>query len=83
MWKYVFILFGQISNLDLLLNKIAQNLPSLQFLSLLGNAASPSELSDPDKDEEGYQRYRYWLLLLDFVVVSLPCKIPKNGLYCL
>jgi hypothetical protein len=67
MWKYIFILFGQISNLDLLLNKIAQNLPSLQFLSLLGNASCPNELSDPDKDEEDYQRYRYWLLLLGFL----------------
>lgn len=53
---------NNISNLDLLLNKIAQNLPSLQFLSLLGNASCPNELSDPDKDEEDYQRYRFYVL---------------------
>jgi hypothetical protein len=60
-------LFKQISNLDLLFNKIGQNLPSLHYLSLLGNAACPNQPSDPDKDEEDYQRYRYWLLLLDLV----------------
>jgi len=67
------MLFKQISNLDLLLNKIAQNLPSLHYLSLLGNAACPNQLSDPDKDEEDYQRYRYWLLLLDlyFIIYNI------------
>jgi hypothetical protein len=52
------MLFDQISNLELLLTKIAQNLPSLHYLSLLGNAACPNQLSDADKDEEDYQRYR-------------------------
>jgi hypothetical protein len=48
--------------LELLLTKIAQNLPSLHYLSLLGNVACPNQLSDADKDEEDYQRYRQGLL---------------------
>ena len=80
MWKYGFILFKQISSLDLLLNKIAQNLPSLHYLSLLGNAACPNQLSDPDKDEEDYQRYRYWLLLLDLFYIIL-CFILSEICY--
>lgn len=53
---------NNIRNLDLLLTKIAQNLSSLHYLSLLGNAACPNQLSDADKDEEDYQRYRFYVL---------------------
>ena len=51
--------FFQISNLETLLSKVAHNLPSLHYLSLLGNLACPNQLSDVEKDEEDYQRYRY------------------------
>ncbi|XP_069691555.1 leucine-rich melanocyte differentiation-associated protein isoform X2 [Periplaneta americana] len=53
---------NNISNLELLLTKIAHNLPSLYYLSLLGNVACPNQLSDIDKDEEDYQRYRFYVL---------------------
>ncbi|XP_021924365.1 leucine-rich melanocyte differentiation-associated protein-like isoform X2 [Zootermopsis nevadensis] len=53
---------NNISNLESLLTKIAKNLPSLHYLSLLGNAACPNQLSDADKDEEDYQRYRFYVL---------------------
>jgi hypothetical protein len=60
MWKddIISAFFQQIRNLELLLTKIAHNLPLLHYLSLLGNAACPNQLSDADKDEEDYQRYR-------------------------
>lgn len=47
-----------IANLDVLLDKIARNLPSLNYLSLLSNQACPNELSFSHRDEEDYQRYR-------------------------
>ncbi|CAH1407362.1 unnamed protein product [Nezara viridula] len=53
---------GKITNLDVLVKKIKLKLPKLQYLSLLGNIACPNELSDTDKDEEDYQRYRYFVL---------------------
>ncbi|PSN34291.1 Leucine-rich repeat-containing protein, partial [Blattella germanica] len=53
---------NNISNLELLLNKVAHSLPSLHYLSLLGNVACPNQLSDLEKDEEDYQRYRYYVL---------------------
>ncbi|XP_052126470.1 leucine-rich melanocyte differentiation-associated protein isoform X2 [Frankliniella occidentalis] len=51
-----------INNLDLLLTKVSHQLPSLRYLSLLGNKACPNQLSDKDKDEEDYQRYRYYVI---------------------
>ncbi|KAL9962548.1 hypothetical protein ACROYT_G031656, partial [Oculina patagonica] len=51
-----------IANLDVLLDKIAKNLPSLKYLSLLSNQACPNELSFSHRDEEDYQRYRYYVL---------------------
>lgn len=53
---------NKIENLDPLLDKISTCLPSLTYLSLLGNTACPNELSDLEKDEEDYQRYRYFVL---------------------
>ncbi|KAK3091459.1 hypothetical protein FSP39_019969 [Pinctada imbricata] len=51
-----------ITNLDKLLDNLQQNLPSLRYLSLLSNVACPNQLSSLDKDEEDYQRYRYFVL---------------------
>lgn len=48
----------KVTNLDLLLTKIDHNLPGLRYLSLLGNVACPNQLSDSNKDEDDYQRYR-------------------------
>ncbi|XP_049781965.1 leucine-rich melanocyte differentiation-associated protein-like [Schistocerca cancellata] len=53
---------NNIVNLELLLNKISNNLPALRYLSLLGNVACPNQLSDMEKDEEDYHRYRYYVL---------------------
>lgn len=51
-----------IVNLELLITKVSHQLPSLRYLSLLGNKACPNQLSDQDKDEEDYQRYRYYVI---------------------
>lgn len=51
-----------IIDIELLITKITHNLPTLTYLSLLGNKACPNQLSDIDKDEEDYQRYRYYVL---------------------
>ncbi|NXL11912.1 LRMDA protein, partial [Mesembrinibis cayennensis] len=46
----------------ILLDHLAQVVPSLQYLSLLGNMACPNELVCKEKDEDDYQRYRYFVL---------------------
>ncbi|XP_046963486.1 leucine-rich melanocyte differentiation-associated protein-like [Vanessa cardui] len=53
---------NQISDLDRLINEISKNFPSLTYLSLLSNKACPNQLSDNDKDDADYQRYRYFVL---------------------
>ncbi|XP_006818104.1 leucine-rich melanocyte differentiation-associated protein-like [Saccoglossus kowalevskii] len=53
---------NKITDIDAFVDKVRENLPSLEYLSLLGNIACPNELSAPDKDEEDYQRYRYFVL---------------------
>ncbi|NWZ43009.1 LRMDA protein, partial [Brachypodius atriceps] len=45
-----------------LLDHLAEVVPSLQYLSLLGNIACPNELVCREKDEDDYQRYRYFVL---------------------
>nr|XP_033797945.1 leucine-rich melanocyte differentiation-associated protein isoform X7 [Geotrypetes seraphini] len=53
---------NQITELESLLDHLAEVLPSLEYLSLLGNQACPNELVSLDKDEDDYQRYRYFVL---------------------
>ncbi|XP_075217258.1 leucine-rich melanocyte differentiation-associated protein-like isoform X2 [Lycorma delicatula] len=53
---------NNITDLDVLMRKLENNLPNLRYLSLLGNKACPNQLSSPDKDDEDYQRYRYYVL---------------------
>ncbi|KAL3877599.1 hypothetical protein ACJMK2_035295 [Sinanodonta woodiana] len=53
---------NKLTNLEQLLQNIQNNLPQLTYLSLLGNIACPNQLSAKDKDEEDYQRYRYYVL---------------------
>ncbi|NXB81349.1 LRMDA protein, partial [Donacobius atricapilla] len=48
--------------LEGLLDHLAEVVPSLQYLSLLGNIACPNELVCQEKDEDDYQRYRYFVL---------------------
>ncbi|RLW04187.1 hypothetical protein DV515_00006084 [Chloebia gouldiae] len=48
--------------LESLLDHLAEVVPSLQYLSLLGNIACPNELVCKEKDEDDYQRYRYFVL---------------------
>ncbi|XP_028175799.1 leucine-rich melanocyte differentiation-associated protein-like isoform X1 [Ostrinia furnacalis] len=53
---------NQITDLEALITKITDRLPSLSYLSILSNKACPNELSDLDKDDSDYQRYRYFVL---------------------
>ncbi|XP_059802530.1 leucine-rich melanocyte differentiation-associated protein isoform X3 [Hypanus sabinus] len=53
---------NQISELDSLLDHLAEVVPLLKYLSLLGNEACPNELVSLDNDENDYQRYRYFVL---------------------
>ncbi|XP_041260883.1 leucine-rich melanocyte differentiation-associated protein [Onychostruthus taczanowskii] len=53
---------NQITELESLLDHLAEVVPSLQYLSLLGNIACPNELVCKEKDEDDYQRYRYFVL---------------------
>uniref|UniRef100_A0A8C1DUN8 Leucine rich melanocyte differentiation associated n=1 Tax=Cyprinus carpio carpio TaxID=630221 RepID=A0A8C1DUN8_CYPCA len=45
-----------------LLDHLAEVTPALEYLSLLGNEACPNQLVSMDKDEDDYQRYRYFVL---------------------
>ncbi|XP_037553683.1 leucine-rich melanocyte differentiation-associated protein [Nematolebias whitei] len=49
---------NQLTDIEALLEHLADLTPSLQYLSLLGNEACPNQLVSPDKDEDDYQRYR-------------------------
>ncbi|KJE89301.1 leucine-rich repeat-containing protein C10 [Capsaspora owczarzaki ATCC 30864] len=51
---------NRITNVDQLLETLVKSCPKLTYLSLLGNLACPNELVA--KDEEDYQRYRYYVL---------------------
>ncbi|XP_062926233.1 leucine-rich melanocyte differentiation-associated protein isoform X1 [Mobula hypostoma] len=53
---------NQITELDSLLDHLAEVVPLLKYLSLLGNEACPNELVSLDNDESDYQRYRYFVL---------------------
>ncbi|KAI5108132.1 leucine-rich repeat-containing protein C10orf11-like [Silurus meridionalis] len=51
-----------IVNIDALLEHLQEVTPALEYLSLLGNEACPNQLVSLDKDEDDYQRYRYFVL---------------------
>ncbi|NP_001090099.1 uncharacterized protein LOC735174 [Xenopus laevis] len=53
---------NHLTDLESLLNTLASVAPVLEYLSLLGNQACPNELVSPEKDEDDYQRYRYFVL---------------------
>uniref|UniRef100_A0A8D0HFN8 Leucine rich melanocyte differentiation associated n=1 Tax=Sphenodon punctatus TaxID=8508 RepID=A0A8D0HFN8_SPHPU len=53
---------NQITELESLLDHLTEVVPSLEYLSLLGNIACPNELVSRDNDEGDYQRYRYFVL---------------------
>ncbi|XP_041866725.1 leucine-rich melanocyte differentiation-associated protein isoform X2 [Melanotaenia boesemani] len=53
---------NQLTDIEALLEHLADVTPSLKYLSLLGNEACPNQLVSPDKDEDDYQRYRYFVL---------------------
>ncbi|XP_061767752.1 leucine-rich melanocyte differentiation-associated protein [Nerophis ophidion] len=53
---------NKLTDIEALLEHLADVTPSLRYLSLLGNEACPNQLVSPDKDEDDYQRYRYFVL---------------------
>ncbi|XP_062851200.1 leucine-rich melanocyte differentiation-associated protein [Trichomycterus rosablanca] len=53
---------NQITDIEELLEHLQEVSPTLEYLSLLGNEACPNELVSSDKDEDDYQRYRYFVL---------------------
>eukprot|EP00070_Physeter_catodon_P029795 XP_028336689.1 leucine-rich melanocyte differentiation-associated protein isoform X2 [Physeter catodon] len=53
---------NQITDLECLLDHLAEATPALEYLSLLGNVACPNELVSLEKDEEDYKRYRCFVL---------------------
>ncbi|XP_077470295.1 leucine-rich melanocyte differentiation-associated protein [Stigmatopora argus] len=68
---------NKLTDIEALLEHLAEAAPSLEYLSLLGNEACPNQLVSPDNDEDDYQRYRYfvlhklpWLKFLDTRKVS-------------
>ncbi|XP_026788974.2 leucine-rich melanocyte differentiation-associated protein isoform X1 [Pangasianodon hypophthalmus] len=53
---------NQLSDIEELLEHLQEVTPALEYLSLLGNEACPNQLVSLDKDEDDYQRYRYFVL---------------------
>ncbi|XP_008183978.1 leucine-rich melanocyte differentiation-associated protein isoform X2 [Acyrthosiphon pisum] len=53
---------NKITVLENLVTQIKYSMPSLRFLSLIGNKACPTQLIDFEKDENDYKRYRYFVL---------------------
>ncbi|XP_030628477.1 leucine-rich melanocyte differentiation-associated protein [Chanos chanos] len=53
---------NHLTDIEALLEHLADVTPSLEYLSMLGNEACPNQLVSPDKDEDDYQRYRYFVL---------------------
>ncbi|TTG62700.1 Leucine-rich melanocyte differentiation-associated protein [Bagarius yarrelli] len=49
-------------HIEALLEHLQEETPALEYLSLLGNEACPNQLVSLDKDEDDYQRYRYFVL---------------------
>ncbi|XP_014773820.2 leucine-rich melanocyte differentiation-associated protein [Octopus bimaculoides] len=49
---------NNISDLESFLLKLKASYTNLKYLSLLGNNACPNQLSDKEKDDGDYQRYR-------------------------
>ncbi|KAB5581803.1 hypothetical protein PHYPO_G00179840 [Pangasianodon hypophthalmus] len=49
-------------DIEELLEHLQEVTPALEYLSLLGNEACPNQLVSLDKDEDDYQRYRYFVL---------------------
>ncbi|XP_042592248.1 leucine-rich melanocyte differentiation-associated protein-like isoform X3 [Cyprinus carpio] len=48
---------NQFTDIEALLDHLAEVTPALEYLSLLGNEACPNQLVSMDKDEDDYQRY--------------------------
>ncbi|XP_043112148.1 leucine-rich melanocyte differentiation-associated protein isoform X1 [Puntigrus tetrazona] len=53
---------NQFTDIEALLEHLAEVTSALEYLSLLGNEACPNQLVSMDKDEDDYQRYRYFVL---------------------
>ncbi|XP_026875721.2 leucine-rich melanocyte differentiation-associated protein isoform X1 [Electrophorus electricus] len=53
---------NQLTDIEGLLEHLQEVTPALEYLSLLGNEACPNQLVSLDKDEDDYQRYRYFVL---------------------
>ncbi|XP_033957205.1 leucine-rich melanocyte differentiation-associated protein isoform X2 [Pseudochaenichthys georgianus] len=62
---------NQLTDIEALLEHLADVTPSLKYLSLLGNEACPNQLVSPDKDEDDYQRYSH-PMKLDLRVTLCP-----------
>ncbi|KAK7508037.1 hypothetical protein BaRGS_00001002 [Batillaria attramentaria] len=58
----LFLNKNRITDLDPLIRQLRACFPNLTYLSLLGNTACPNQLSSVEKDDDDYQRYRYYVL---------------------
>ncbi|CAH2321698.1 leucine-rich repeat-containing C10orf11 homolog isoform X1 [Pelobates cultripes] len=61
-FRIEYFLLEDIRGILTLLDSVASAAPALEYLSLLGNQACPNGLVSIEKDEDDYQRYRYFVL---------------------
>ncbi|KAH7637717.1 leucine-rich repeat-containing protein [Dermatophagoides farinae] len=53
---------NKLTDLERFLNEITLKLPSLTYLSMLGNPACPDQLSSSEHDDKDYSRYRSYVI---------------------
>eukprot|EP00300_Choanocystis_sp_HF-7_P042886 c9553_g1_i2.p1 GENE.c9553_g1_i2~~c9553_g1_i2.p1 ORF type:complete len:185 (-),score=41.02 c9553_g1_i2:27-581(-) len=51
-----------VTDIEALLNELAAKAPKLRYLSLLKNPCCPTPIFNAEKDDDDYQRYRYFVL---------------------
>uniref|UniRef100_A0A3P8PVR2 Leucine rich melanocyte differentiation associated n=1 Tax=Astatotilapia calliptera TaxID=8154 RepID=A0A3P8PVR2_ASTCA len=68
---------NHLTDIEALLEHLADVTPSLEYLSLLGNEACPNQLVSPDKDEDDYQRYSH-LMRLDQRAIHCPIRLYRE-----
>ncbi|XP_064479754.1 leucine-rich melanocyte differentiation-associated protein-like [Ornithodoros turicata] len=66
-------------DLERLVSTLQQYYPNLTFLSLLGNPACPDQITNPEKDEDDYRRYRYYVIHKLVNLRFLDSRCVSNG----
>lgn len=53
---------NNLADIESVLNEVSTKAPNVRYLSLLKNPCCPTPIFDAEKDDDDYQRYRYYVL---------------------